>query len=108
VRVVRLERERPFERRGRLVRVPGRERRAPEERVRGGEVRRELEGLAGEVGGGAVVALLVGRAGIAVAAVGQEVAGGSEGLQHRGSMAETAGRCQSATAPPSKAARIGP
>ena len=76
--------------------------------MRGGEIRRELERLAGEVGRGAVVALVIGRAGIAVAAIGQEVAGGSDGVQHRGSMAETAGRCQSATVLAGKPARIGP
>jgi hypothetical protein len=63
--------------------VARRKPRPPEHRMGRGKARHELQHLRGEIGGGRVIALVIG--GLRVAAVGEEIAGGAEhGREHRG------------------------
>ena len=77
-RVLGIAIERPHQRRQRRLVLSERGPGPAEQRLRRREERRPLQALLGQLGGGAVIAVLQGRLGIGVAAVGEKVAGGAE------------------------------
>ena len=77
-RVLGIAIERPHQRRQRRLALSERGPGPAEQRLRRREERRPLQALLGQLGGGAVIAVLQGRLGIGIAAVGEKVAGGAE------------------------------